>query len=309
MRIKPLKPVEKKISQSILQAVLSRLQGNVDLKRAYQRAELISRLGFIIMRPRRKLLLSNLSIALPGSSELNRKRIANQIARNIGRGFVDLFYHTYHPNLIEGHIKEENSDMLDEVLARGKGCVVVTGHVGMFPWIGIPIVARGFEFAPVARDPHEENLKNAFYDARIRIGYKNIPDRPPLTVFKETRKILRRGGAVMITFDMHPAGRGGLLVNFMGRRTPMFSFAVRLAAKAGAPLVPAYARLSPDGFDHRVIFDPPIEVPPEAGEEENPQTGELLQALADWLSEIIRDHPEQWWGIYRRWRATDLVDS
>ncbi len=52
----------------------------------------------------------------------------------------------------------------------------------------------------------------------------------------------------MITFDMHPAGRGGLLVEFMGRKTPMFSYTVRLAAKTGAPLVPAHALLSPDGL-------------------------------------------------------------
>ncbi len=305
MHLKRLKPIERKITQGVLDAVLSRLKGQADLRRAYVRAAAISRLGLFLVRPRRRLLLNNLSIALPESSLKLRKRIAKGIVKNIGRGFVDLFYHAYHPALIQNHIREENGDVMDAALARGKGCVVVTGHVGMFPWIGIPIVARGVEFAPVARDPHEETLKNAFDDARSRIGYRSIPDRPPLTVFKESRKVLKRGGAVMITFDMHPAGRGGLPINFMGRKTPMFSFAVRLAAKSGAPLVPAHTLLEGNGFDHRIIFYPPITVPPEAAEEDHPKTGALLQQLADWLAGIIREHPDHWWGLYRRWRPTD----
>lgn len=219
---------------------------------------------------------------------------------------MDLFYHAYHPELIGCHVKAEENGIIDDVLAKGRGCIVATGHVGMFPWIGIPIVAMGFEFAPVARDPHEESLGQAFNDARTRIGYGNIPDRPPFTVFKETRKLLRKGGAVMITFDMHPAGRGGLPVDFMGRKTPMFSYAVRLAAKTGAPLVPAHALLEPNGVNHRIIFYPSIDVPPKAGEECHPETAAVLQELADWLSGIIRKHPEQWWGLYRRWRPTDL---
>ncbi len=48
-----------------------------------------------------------------------------------------------------------------------------------------------------------------------------------------------------------------------------------------------------------------MDVPPETAEEDNPQTSVLLEALADWFSRIIRQYPEQWWGLYRGWRATD----
>ncbi len=305
MGLKRLKPLEKRITKTVLDAVLSRLKGDMDFTRTCRRAAVISRLGLTLMRPRRRLLLSNLAIALPESSQSTRKRIADRIVAHIGSGFVDLFYHAYHPELIPDHVREEENGVMDEVLAKGRGCIVATGHMGMFPWIGIPIVARGFQFAPVARDPHEETLKNAFKDARTRIGYQSISDRQPLTVLRETRKILKEGGAVMITFDMHPAGRGGLLVDFMGRKTPMFSYVVRLAAKTGAPLVPAHAILEPGEFNHRIIFHPPMTVPPEAAEEDHPQTAVLLQELAHWLANIIRRHPDQWWGIYRRWRPTD----
>ena len=129
-----------------------------------------------------------------------------------------------------------------------------------------------------------------------------------MTVMKKSLEVLRKGGAVMITFDMHPAGRGGLEVDFLGRKTPMFSTVVRLAARTGVPIVPGHVLLEPDGLHHRVRYDPPIEVPREAFDEECPATRELLQRLADWLSGVIRSHPEQWWGLYRRWRDSDIDD-
>ncbi|MBL7174374.1 MAG: hypothetical protein ISS66_00990 [Desulfobacteraceae bacterium] len=49
-------------------------------------------------------------------------------------------------------------------------------------------------------------------------------------------------------------------------------------------------------------FTPPIMVPPEAAADDAPETREVLQQLAGWLSGVIRKHPEQWWGIYRHWR-------
>jgi KDO2-lipid IV(A) lauroyltransferase len=106
----------------------------------------------------------------------------------------------------------------------------------------------------------------------------------------------------MITFDMYPGRRSSLEVDFLGRKTPMFSTVVKLAARYGVPIVPGHILLEPDGLHHRATYYPPIVVPSEAADDEHPITREFLQELADWLSEVIRSHPEQWWGIHRYWR-------
>jgi lauroyl/myristoyl acyltransferase len=210
--------------------------------------------------------------------------------------------------MLPGHVRLEENGVLDDVLSGGRGCILAAGHVGTFPWLGIPIVARGFPFGLIVRDPHDERLKDILDKASNRVGYTNIPDRPPMTVMKKSLEVLRKGGALMITFDMHPAGRGGLQVDFLGRKTPMFSTVVRLAARTGVPIVPGHVLLEPDGLHHRVTYYPAIRVPGEAVDEDCPATRKLLQELADWLSGVIRSHPEQWWGIYRRWRESDIDD-
>ncbi len=292
----------KEMGWLLIDRTLASFKKGTDITILQRRAEFLGRLGLLLVRSRRNLLFSNLRIALPGSSRGDIVKTAEEIVRNICRSFVDVFYHAYHTQMLPGHIRLEQNGVLEDILSNGKGCIVATGHVGTFPWLGIPFVERGVPFAPIARDPHDERLKEAFDDAKRRIGYTTIPDRPPATVIKGTLKVLRQGGGVMITFDMHPAGRGGLEVELLGRKTPMFSTVVRLAARTGVPIVPGQVLLEPDGFHHRVTYYPPIDVPREAEDETSPITRELLQKMADWLSGVIRNHPEQWWGIHRRWR-------
>jgi KDO2-lipid IV(A) lauroyltransferase len=205
----------------------------------------------------------------------------------------------HHPEIVPSQVVLEDNGVLDELLNRGCGCIVATGHIGLFPVLGIPMVARGLDFAPVARDPHDLRLKKVFDDSRTLLGYTNIPDRPPTTVLKKSLKVLRSGGVVNFIFDMRP-GDGAIDVDFLGRKTPMYSALVRLAATTGLPIVPGHVLREADR--HRVTYYPPIEVPKEASDERSPITKEILQDLADWLSGVIRKHPEQYWWIHRRWR-------
>jgi len=101
---------------------------------------------------------------------------------------------------------------------------------------------------------------------------------------------------------MHPGKRDSINVEFLGRKTPMFSYAVRLAATMKVPIVPGHVLLDPDGVRHRVTYYPPIDVPEDAADPNSPAAKDILQGLADWLSGVIRKNPEQYWWIHRRWR-------
>lgn len=304
-----LKSLGKDIGWLVFDRTFESLRKDTEVTVLYRRFELIGRMGFHLVRGRRKLLISNLGIGFPEWDEAQIKKTAKKVVRNICRGFVDTFYYSYHPHMLSSHVRLEQNGALEDVLSSGRGCVVATGHVGVFPLLGIPMVDRGIPFGPIVRDPHDERVKYAFDDARERIGYTLIPDRPPMTVIKKSLRVLRNGGVVMITFDMHPADRGGIDVEFFGRKTPMFGTVVRLAARMRVPIVPGHVLREPDGLRHKVTYCPPIEVPPEAADGEGPVTKEVLQGLANWLSSVIRGHPEQYWWIHRRWREGDPGNS
>jgi KDO2-lipid IV(A) lauroyltransferase len=293
------KTVGKEVGWWVLSAIFSSLKGRTPLSTHRRRAVFIGNLGLRLVKSRREVMASNLEAVFPDWDRGERDRVAGEAADNISRGFVDLFYYAYHPEVRSSQVLLDDNGVLDELARRATGFIVATGHVGLFPVLGLPMVERGLDYAPVARDPRDVRLKKVFDDARTLLGYTNIPDTPPTTVLKRSLGVLRGGGAVNFIFDMRP-GDGAIEVEFLGRRTPMYSAVVRLAAKTGLPIVPGY--VIREGDHHRVTYEPPIEVPKEAADEGSPATKEILQDLAHWLSGVIRRHPEQYWWIHRRWR-------
>lgn len=286
----------------VLSGILATLKSRTSLATHRRRADFIARLGLRLMRSRRDVMASNLKAVFPDWDEETLARTSRAVVSNISRGFVDLFYYAHHLDVLTSQVILEDNGVLEDVLARGTGCIVATGHVGLFPVLGIPMVARGLAYAPVARDPQDPRLKKVFDDSRTLLGYTNIPDRPPTTVLKQSFKVLRGGGAVAITFDMRPGESGAIEVEFLGRKTPMYSAVVRLAATTGLPIVRGHVLRGADGLGHRVTYYPPIEVPKEASDEGSPLAKEILQDLANWLSDVIRKNPEEYWWVHRRWK-------
>lgn len=299
---KLLKSLGKELGWLLFSRTVASLKGDSDIRTLHRRFQLYGNMALMFAWRRRRILFSNLAAAFPEWNEAQIRTIGAKVIGNICKGFVDSFYYSYHPKMLFNHIILEENGVLEALLAQGEGCIVATGHIGLFPFLGMPIVARGAPFGPIVRDAHDKRVKDAFDDARKRVGYTLISDRPPITVMKKSLGLLRSGGGVMIAFDMHPAGRASTNVTFLGRKTPMFNFMIRLAAKTGAPLVRGHVLREPDGLRHRVTYYPPIAIPRVAADPDSPAGKEFLQGLVDWLSGVIRNHPEQYWWIHRRWR-------
>ena len=296
------KSLGKDIGWLALSRILASFKKDGDIRVIRRRFEFVGKLAFIFARSRRKVLLSNLATVFPEWNDVQIKETAKNTIRNISRGFVDSFYYSYHPHMIPDKVVLENNGVLEDIILRKSGCVVVTGHVGTFPFLGVPMVAQGISFGPIVRDPHDLRVKHALDDVRERIGYTLIPDRPPFTVLKKSAKLIRKGGAVMVAFDMNPSWRTSTTVKFLGSKTPMFNYAVRLAAIMKVPIIPGHVLLEPDGLTHRVTYYSPIDVPMDATDPDSTAGKDILQGLADWLSGVIRKYPEQYWWIHRRWR-------
>lgn len=286
-----------------------RSAARTDLATLYRRAEFWARLGYLIEGSRRRTLLSNLSVIFPDWDARRVRRTAGVIVRNLCRGMVDLLYYGTHPDELRTAVHTDDTDMLAEVQSAGRGSILVTGHVGAFPWVGMPFVWSGRPYGVVARDPHDRRLADLFDTLRARFGMISVIDMPPAKAARDMFRILRRGGTVMTAFDIRPAGTRGVEVEFLGRKTRMFSGMIRIAAKARVPLVPAYVLREDDGVRHRVKICPPIEVPREAGDEQSAAMREVLGRLAAWLTDVIHRHPEQWWWLHRRWRPAQHCDA
>ena len=111
---------------------------------------------------------------------------------------------------------------------------------------------------------------------------------------------LKAGQGVAFVVDQNVQEKEGIFVDFFGRPACTTPFAARLAIKTGAMVLACRAVMTPD-LTYRVVYDRPID-PGDFG------TGEaaveaLTQAMMNTTEAWIRENPDQWLWMHRRWHT------
>lgn len=197
---------------------------------------------------------------------------------------------------------------LDDALAAGRGAILWVGHFAFNSNITkMALADRGRPFAHMSRPEH------GFSKTRFGIALLNpvrcIPEdkhlkerivydrRNPAAAMRRMVATLRANGILSITAG---AWEGSDLVEgvLLGGHISLALGAPRLAAQAGAALLPVFTVRETDGT-FRVVIEPPIAIA--AGQErraaECDAAQEYLARHEDW---ILR-YPDQWRG-WKEWR-------
>jgi Kdo2-lipid IVA lauroyltransferase/acyltransferase len=104
--------------------------------------------------------------------------------------------------------------------------------------------------------------------------------------------LLQEGRVVVLFADQHPR-KGGFPATFFGHPVNAAAGPAVYAKRYGTPLIVATSALHSDGT-HVVRFDGPV--PIEGSHEE------ISQGWLSILEARIREYPEQWMWMHRRWR-------
>jgi KDO2-lipid IV(A) lauroyltransferase len=108
-------------------------------------------------------------------------------------------------------------------------------------------------------------------------------------------KALSMGHAVGVLIDQNTAPAEGVFIDFFGRKACAGTAFVKFAHHTGAAVVPGYALWSDTEKRYVLRFDPEIEM-----------AGDVLsdtQRVHAALEYVIREHPDQWLWIHRRWKT------
>ena len=193
--------------------------------------------------------------------------------------------------LLEEQVELHGREHLDGL----KACVIIGGHFGNWEWMAPVLQAHGYRMAEIVRPLDNPGLNRAV-DALGRAGGTETvgKDRAGTQIFD----LLRDGVRVGILIDQSPR-EGGVPVTFFGAPCWATVAPAMIALRSKAPLVLAEIRRLPDGR-YRYEIHPPLEIP---------RSGNILHDLVaitqlcqDGLEAIIREHPEQWLWVHRRWK-------
>jgi lauroyl/myristoyl acyltransferase len=181
---------------------------------------------------------------------------------------------------------------LETARARGKGTILVTGHVGHWELGGLLLALSGQPITVVTLPEPSEELMRWRESARRRLGINTIAVGPGHDfAFVEMLRVLRNNGVLAMLVD-RPYSGTGMPVQQFGHQTQFSTAAATLAHHTGASIVPAFVLRQPD-TRYRAAAYAPVEQIEGDLRETLPRN---VQRIADLFESIIRQYPEQWFN-------------
>jgi KDO2-lipid IV(A) lauroyltransferase len=260
-------------------------------------AALTGRAMGLAMRGRRKMLARHLRrIHGPQLEGKALDRAVNATFASYGRYWLEVFRLPRQDLLaLDGdRFVAEGRDLVDKVLAEGKGVVIATPHVGNWDLGAAWYAAHGYRPTTVVEPIEPPALFDWFCSYRRALGMTIVPLGPDAG--SVLLKKLREGLMVGLVCDRDLAGNG-IEVEFFGERTTFPAGPATLALRAGAPLM-AGANFF-EGDAHRCIIRQPLDTSRQGTIKED--IARITQALAAEFEVLIRRAPEQWHLLQPNW--------
>jgi KDO2-lipid IV(A) lauroyltransferase len=246
---------------------------------------------------RRAVAEANLGLAFPEWSPAERDAVCRRMYAHWGRMSVEALRAAATGGaeifpLIQGG--DEVLRMVRDLRSRGRGVLVLSGHIGNWEGAAAYAVCHGVPVTAVWKPQANPWIASYLDSLRVRLGVEVIP-------MPEAREgviaALRAGKVVGLVADQTPI-RGGTWVPFFGRPTKTFNGPGYMAAKTGAPVL--FGGMLADGAGgYRMFLELLDEAPRGDPEELVPRVAALYRAR---LEALIRTAPEQYLWTHRVWR-------
>lgn len=288
--------VNHRIQYGALRGVLTMLRG-LGLRGASAVGARLGTLGYQPLAIRRDVVERQLRAALPELSSEEVRRVARASYANLGRTTTETaLLPSYDAARIISLFEEvEGWSIVEERLAREKGLIFVTGHLGNWELGGAYVAARGLPMQAVARYMENPLFDRYLTRTRERIGMTIVHDDEAV---RRVPRALRSGHAVAFLVDQGAVGLASTWVPFFGRlaKTPRGPavFALRL----GTPIVFAAALRQPSGR-FRLAFEP---IDSTATGDLDADVDRIVAEYTRVLEKWVRRAPEQYFWHHRRWK-------
>jgi lauroyl/myristoyl acyltransferase len=243
--------------------------------------------------PRVQVLEANLARVLgPDPDPAAVRRASRQVMRNYARYWLEIFRLPLMPvdRLVDGMQDEGHRQLIFDSIASGRGVVIGLPHMGNWDQAGAWIIATGAgSFTTVMERLKPEALYERFVSFREGLGMEVLPASGGARPFGILAQRLRAGKIVVLPCDRDVTG-SGIEVEFFGEKAKMMAGPAALAVQTGACLLPAVLWFTDDGWG--VNIGKEIPQPAEGSRPE--KIAAMMQDVAAFFEDGIREHPHDW---------------
>jgi KDO2-lipid IV(A) lauroyltransferase len=191
----------------------------------------------------------------------------------------------------------EHVEEMQRARAEGKGVVAVSAHLGNWEIQAIASTPLIGQVSVIARPLDNPRLDQRLVALRSSTGNTVVYKQRALA---QVLKAIRGGGIVAILIDQNTQPGDGIFVSYFGRPASTTTVAAALAVKTGCAIVPVRSVLQPNGR-YRMVYGPRVEWQPTGRRDED--IAGLTQQLTSVVEAWVRETPEQWLWLHRRWKT------
>ena len=250
----------------------------------------ISDLQYVCSFRDRRAVTNNLRKICPPGTDVSP--LAREVFRNFGRYLIEFFQmnEMVDDRFIKKKVTLQGIKNLDDVLARGKGGIMITAHLGNWELGAVLLSVMGYSVMAVAL-PHKERPVNDLFNAQREA--KGVTVVPTNGAMIQCIEQLRNNGLVALVAD-RDFSPNGIRMEFLGCQTLIPKGTAIFSLKTGAPIVPIFLIRNADGTFH-LVCDEPIYPPLKTADilREDMLSG-LIRRYLSAIEEKIRAYPSQW---------------
>jgi len=280
--------------------LITRLMARIPLSAALAVGSALGWFYGSVIRYHRRDALDALRRSYPEKGEHEIRSITDRMYRNFGMNVAEIL------RLAGGAFDETNkrvaitgAEIVDQARQRGKGVLILTAHFGNWDLLGMFTITRNYPLTIISKDLKNKAINEMWMVMRERFGVSIIPAHNSA---RASLRVLRRNELLGFILDQNRPRDAGIFVDFFGRLACTSPGLAILSAQAQAPVVPVFIHRTPEG-DHALQVLPAIDPPPDREAE---TIRKATQEYTKIIEDQVRQHPEQWIWLHRRWKTRPL---
>jgi len=264
---------------------------------------LVGRVGWLVAGGTRRLILEHLALALPERSEAERRTIGRACLVHLGWLAAEVITIRSYAARLSSYVSfaPGAEARLHEVMAEGRGLVMVSGHIGHWELLARRVVLAGVPSATIAKAGSAAGLSALIAGFRRDGNYEVLLREDPATA-RAMIRCFRQGKLLGLLIDQDTTVQG-VFVPFFGRAAWTPRAAGDLALRFQAPVAVIWSRRrgSRPGDGHELCVE---KVPYDraAADRESVSVGITASCTAI-LERAIRERPAEWVWMHRRWKS------
>ncbi|MDQ7004960.1 MAG: lysophospholipid acyltransferase family protein [Ghiorsea sp.] len=261
-------------------------------------------LYYTLDKRHRHVALRNIARVFPEKPKQERKALARQTFAHMGRTLLEIPYvfSAQGDDLLQ-YVEIEGQDVLDDALAQQKGVFLLASHFSNWELMGLMPAIMGYQTSMIYRQLNQKSLDTYTLASRSRFG-TNLYARN--SGVRWLIKALKDNHCIVSALDQHMGAGNGIKVPFLGHIASTSHLPAPFVAK-GVPMVGmALVRQGKD-FKFTLKF---WHVPcPELTSDKATNEVFIMTAACKSFDAVIKENPEQWLWMHRRWRAVETNEE